>query len=180
MSETMIPTHGLRLYVAESGASARLQQKFTTPSGREVWRDVPKVRGSGEPWLPTPCPCGDNDGFPCSLSGCPYAVSTSFDRSAPAHSTEFLESRVNKAYQRGFRDAHRQIFSTSVAVIPETAFQIGEQVEKFTGDYTAKGEVVGIFAMKNDAIRFVVEHQAEGGGSFCHIYSEKNLRRVQA
>jgi len=52
-------------------------------------------------------------------------------------------------------------------------FMIGEQVEKHTGDYTARGEVRAVFALKNGAIRFVVEHQAEGGGSFCHIYSEK-------
>lgn len=67
--------------------------------------------------------------------------------------------------------------STSAAVIPPV-FTIGEQVEKYTGDYTARGEVRAVFAMKNGAIRFVVEHQAEGGGSFCHIYSEKNLRKV--
>lgn len=386
MSETLIPTHGLRLYVAESGATARLQQRFTTPAGRDVWRDVPKVTGSGEPWAaelhtgshttiklgaefetvaaayasderaslgikaaflegarfgsmrtanefmagarkttpaphdqapatggitlgydeadmpifryvagertqihpdmltdaeilqiaqgnpcffrqalrrlskqpdtgsdahsaasPAPfsdvtgfgasyqreedhwviytmpgakrigaidgynkerldwivealraahsnpsssgpsrgsakaCPCGDNDGFPCSLAGCPYAVSTSFDRSAPIHSTEFLESRVNKAYETGRKRAIEEMLGTTVAAVGlyKTAFQFGEQVEKHTGDYTAKGEVRGIFPMKNGAIRFVVEHPSEGGGSFCHIYSEKNLRRVE-
>lgn len=57
-------------------------------------------------------------------------------------------------------------------------FAVGDQVEKHTGDYHAKGEVRGIFAMKNGAVRYVVEHPAEGGGSFCHIYSEKNLRKV--
>ena len=60
-----------------------------------------------------------------------------------------------------------------------TSFAIGDQVEKHTGDYRAKGEVRGIFAVKNGAIRYVVEHRAEGGGSFCHIYSEKNLRKVE-
>lgn len=58
-------------------------------------------------------------------------------------------------------------------------FAVGDQVEKYTGDYHAKGEVRGIFAMNNGAIRYVVEHLAEGGGSFCHIYSEKNLRKVE-
>lgn len=57
-------------------------------------------------------------------------------------------------------------------------FDYGDPVEKFTGDYTAKGEVVGRFFMKSGAVRYVVEHQAEGGGSFCHIYSGKNLRRI--
>jgi hypothetical protein len=57
-------------------------------------------------------------------------------------------------------------------------FDYGDPVEKFTGDYTAKGEVVGRFFMKSGAARYVVEHQAEGGGSFCHIYSGKNLRRI--
>lgn len=59
------------------------------------------------------------------------------------------------------------------------SFSVGDQVEKHTGDYRAKGEVRGIFAMTNGAIRYVVEHPAEGGGSFCHIYSEKNLRKVE-
>lgn len=63
-------------------------------------------------------------------------------------------------------------------VVPQP-FSIGDQVEKHTGDYRAKGEVRGIFAMTNGAIRYVVEHRAEGGGSFCHIYSEKNLRKVE-
>ena len=56
-------------------------------------------------------------------------------------------------------------------------YQIGDQVEKYTGDYRARGEIRGIFTMKNGAVRYVVEHKAEGG-SFCHIYSENNLRRV--
>jgi len=59
------------------------------------------------------------------------------------------------------------------------SFAVGDLVEKHTGDYRAKGEVRGIFAMTNGAIRYVVEHRAEGGGSFCHIYSEKNLRKVE-
>lgn len=71
------------------------------------------------------------------------------------------------------------LFGTCVLVIPHAAFGVGDQVEKHTGDYHAKGEVRGIFAMKNGAIRYVVEHPAEGGGSFCHIYSEKNLRKVR-
>ncbi|WP_234895022.1 hypothetical protein [Agrobacterium vitis] len=58
-------------------------------------------------------------------------------------------------------------------------FAIGDLVEKHTGDYTAKGEVRGIFATTRGAVRYVVEHQADGGGSFCHIYSEKNLRSLQ-
>jgi len=74
---------------------------------------------------------------------------------------------------------HHPLFGTCVFVVPKAAFKVGDPVEKHTGDYHAKGEVRGIFAMKNGAIRYVVEHPAEGGGSFCHIYSEKNLRRVE-
>jgi hypothetical protein len=44
-TRTLIPTHGLRLYVAEHGATARLQQRFLD-GGQEVWKDVPKVFGS--------------------------------------------------------------------------------------------------------------------------------------
>jgi hypothetical protein len=45
-------------------------------------------------------------------------------------------------------------------------FNIGNLVEKHTGDYRAKGEVQGVFTMSNGAVRYVVEHKAEGGGSF--------------
>jgi hypothetical protein len=57
-------------------------------------------------------------------------------------------------------------------------FKIGDRVEKHTGDYRAKGEIRGIFTMSNGAVRYVVEHKAEGGGSFCHIYSAANLRAL--
>ncbi len=78
----------------------------------------------------------------------------------------------------GHRNVLHPLFGTCVAVIPRAAFKVGDKVEKHTGDYRAKGEVRGIFAMKSGAIRYVVEHPAEGGGSFCHIYSDKNLRKV--
>lgn len=91
-----------------------------------------------------------------------------------------LSAMEARAYETGRKHAIEEMLGTNVAVIPKPAFQFEEQVEKCTGDYTARGEVRGIFPMKNGVIRFVVEHQAEGGGSFCHIYSEKNLRRVEA
>lgn len=59
--------------------------------------------------------------------------------------------------------------------IPE-AYEIGDQVEKFSGEYRAFGEVRTRFTTKRGAVRYVVEHEAEGGGSFCHIYSGANLR----
>ncbi|WP_197434739.1 hypothetical protein [Agrobacterium vitis] len=68
-----------------------------------------------------------------------------------------------------------ELFGLCALPIP-MPFAIGDLVEKHTGDYTAKGEVRGIFATTRGAVRYVVEHQADGGGSFCHIYSEKNLR----
>jgi hypothetical protein len=43
-------------------------------------------------------------------------------------------------------------------------FQVGDLVEKFTGDYRAPGEVRAVFTV--------------GGGHFCHIYSEANLRKA--
>lgn len=60
------------------------------------------------------------------------------------------------------------------------AFTIGDRVEKHTGDYRAFGEVRAVFTLFDGGpIRYVVRHAAEGGGYFCHIYSEANLRRTE-
>jgi hypothetical protein len=64
---------------------------------------------------------------------------------------------------------------------PVFAFEIGEHVEKFGGDYHAKGVVISCFWIVPDSQtypRYVVRHRAEGGGYFCHIYSEQNLRSI--
>lgn len=58
-------------------------------------------------------------------------------------------------------------------------YEIDDYVEKVTGDYTAKGYIVAVFRTKwLRMLRYVVEHRAEGGGSFCHIYSHSNLRFI--
>jgi len=58
-------------------------------------------------------------------------------------------------------------------------FQVGDLVEKFTGDYRAPGEVRAVFTVWDGGpVRYVVRHKAEGGGHFCHIYSEANLRKA--
>ncbi len=54
-------------------------------------------------------------------------------------------------------------------------FVVGELVQK-VGTYTIKGEVRSVFTMADGQVRYVVEHRAEGGGSFCHIYGAQNLR----
>lgn len=55
----------------------------------------------------------------------------------------------------------------------ETAkFKVGDQVEKFTGDYQLEGEVRSVFTTKAGKIRYVVGHLQ----GLLHIYSESNLR----
>lgn len=54
-------------------------------------------------------------------------------------------------------------------------YKVGDKVRKVTGDYQIVGVVRSVFEMENGNTRLVVEHKAEGGGSFLHIYSEKNL-----
>lgn len=55
---------------------------------------------------------------------------------------------------------------------PQTAFRIGDAVEKHTGDYQLPGEVRAVFATRAGKVRYVVEHQP----GFLHIYGEANLR----
>lgn len=54
-------------------------------------------------------------------------------------------------------------------------FQIGDYVKKVTGEYQIHGTVVSVFQKIDGATRLVVEHKAEGGGSFLHIYGPNNL-----
>jgi hypothetical protein len=59
-------------------------------------------------------------------------------------------------------------------------FKLGDWVEKHTGDYRAFGEVRAVFTVTDDGpARYVVRHEAQGGGYFCHIYSETNLRLAE-
>lgn len=51
-------------------------------------------------------------------------------------------------------------------------FEIGQYVEKFTGDYQIKGEVRAVFTTTRGMLRYVVEHEP----GFLHIYSGANLR----
>jgi hypothetical protein len=56
-------------------------------------------------------------------------------------------------------------------------FKVGDQVEKWTGDYRTFGEVRAVFTVTDGGpVRYVVRHEAQGGGYFCHIYSAANLR----
>lgn len=54
-------------------------------------------------------------------------------------------------------------------------YTIGDYVKKVTGEYQIYGTVVSIFKKMDGATRLVVEHIAEGGGSFLHIYGPSNL-----
>ena len=58
-------------------------------------------------------------------------------------------------------------------------FDIGDQVLKHTGDYRIPGEIRSKFQLYDGGpVRYVVRHEAIGGGHFCHIYAPANLRRL--
>jgi hypothetical protein len=57
-------------------------------------------------------------------------------------------------------------------------FNVGDNVKKVTGDYQIKGVIRSVFTKEDGVVRLVVEHRAEGGGSFLHIYSEGNLLKI--
>lgn len=64
-------------------------------------------------------------------------------------------------------------------LIRNARFKIGDQVEKYTGDYRSFGEVRSVFtAWEGGLIRYAVSHRADGGGRFIHIYSDANLRHL--
>lgn len=54
-------------------------------------------------------------------------------------------------------------------------FNIGDIVEKVTGDYRVDGEVRAAFTTKAGKVRYAVEHDH----GFLHIYSEHNLKLIQ-
>lgn len=58
-------------------------------------------------------------------------------------------------------------------------FSVGQRVRKVTGEYNIDGEVRAVFTKADGAARLVVEHTAEGGGSFLHIYSAANLAAIE-
>ena len=46
-------------------------------------------------------------------------------------------------------------------------FQVGDKVTKCTGDYRIGGEVRAVFTTTAGAVRYVVEHKAEGVEASC-------------
>jgi hypothetical protein len=72
--------------------------------------------------------------------------------------------------------AHLQ---TRGLVTSPSQFKVGEQVEKVGGDYKVQGEVRLTGTTKAGKVLYGVEIAAEKGGSFLHIYSDANLRRVE-
>jgi len=59
----------------------------------------------------------------------------------------------------------------------EFEFQVGDWVEKHTGDYKLEGVVVGHAVTQKRKIRYVVEHVPLAPGML-HIYSAENLRKI--
>jgi hypothetical protein len=59
-------------------------------------------------------------------------------------------------------------------------FNIGDQVEKFSGDYTGYGEIRGMFYISdNGPVRYIVKFALDKGtGALCHICNPKTLRKV--
>lgn len=63
-------------------------------------------------------------------------------------------------------------------------FKVNDPVMKVGGDYQIRGVVVARFNLyeglpHEPAARYVVRHEAAGGGYFLHIYSEKNLAHAE-
>lgn len=157
-SATLIPTHDLRWHQEDPGYEPVLQQRFIRPGqAGDYWCDVTRVTN-----------------FSAFAAKEPEDIFAAKQREKnQSHQMLTMALEIDKRLTK-----LDKMLGLCARVVPQP-FSIGDKVEKHTGDYHAKGEVRGIFAMKNGAIRYVVEHPAEGGGSFCHIYSENNLRKVR-
>lgn len=56
-------------------------------------------------------------------------------------------------------------------------FEVGDKVQKCTGDYHLEGVVVAVFRTMAGKERYVVEHAPVAPGML-HIYSAQNLRKL--
>lgn len=54
----------------------------------------------------------------------------------------------------------------------ERQYRVGDQVEKYSGDYQLTGVVRAVFVTSTGKVRYVVEHEP----GFLHIYSSANIR----
>ena len=69
--------------------------------------------------------------------------------------------------------------ATTDATGPGPEYRVGDPVEKFGGDYGGPGRVATVIILPGGRIRYGVEHVIAGGfGTFVHIYSGKQLRRL--
>lgn len=97
----------------------------------------------------------------------------------------FLSAKGDPGHEARWSDRRRRIAETLNIALTHNSpppspsgavYQIGDQVEKFTGDYHLPGEIRMAGTTKSGKMRYVVEHDP----GFLHIYNENNLRRIDA
>lgn len=95
------------------------------------------------------------------MPGCMYA---------PLYVTKFLEIMGVQIL------SETETMAQAPATEVKEDFYVGQRVRKVTGEYNITGIIRSIFQKGDGATRMVVEHNAEGGGSFLHIYGPNNLK----
>jgi hypothetical protein len=88
-------------------------------------------------------------------------------------STEEVAEALGQVHCTGHVD-----YAPETRTLVPVAFMVGDKVRKVTGEYHINGEVRSVFTKADGTVRLVVEHNAEGGGSFLHIYGEANLELI--
>lgn len=58
-----------------------------------------------------------------------------------------------------------------------TSFAVGDKVKKVAGDYQVQGEIVSVFQLEPEKIRYVVKIKGDAG-FFAHIFNASQLRKV--
>jgi len=163
----------------EMAAIAEAQLKY--PEAMIIVVTCPGCNGKGDECM-AGCSAHPSNWYPCDTckgKGVMMEIHHtpgSFELAALTYtptSTEGVAEALGQVHCTGHVD-----YAPAARALLTCKFVVGDKVRKVTGEYRINGEVRAVFTKADGTVRLVVEHNAEGGGSFLHIYSEANLEMI--